>query len=98
FSGALLQRVGEVLAEFDAVSTKPFALSGICGKLGRGLDQRQSAVGDAGLQKAVAVVGDVLRHLPVEVPQMAFDGKAGIVAEQNLGRRCRLRSSSQLGE
>ena len=43
-------------------------------------------------------MGDVGRELPVEIPQVPFDRQAGIVAQHDLGRICRLVDSSQLGQ
>ena len=43
-------------------------------------------------------MGNVGRELPVEIPQVPFDGQARIVAQQDFGRICRLFGSSQLGE
>src|SRR5690242_20222490 len=74
----------QVLAEFGAVSTDRLIRSGIRGKPRRRFDEGQPAEGDAGLHKAVTVMGNIARLLPVEIPQVAVDGEAGIVAQQNL--------------
>ncbi len=63
----------EVLAgSRRGVNQQPLSPSGIRGELWRGLDQRQSAVGKAGLHEAVAVMGDVGLGLPVKISQVAF--------------------------
>src|SRR6185503_14187803 len=71
-----------------------FALSG-CRALG-GLDQRQPGRRNAGLQKSFTVKGDIRGKFPAEISQVLFDGQAGIVAQQNLGRLGRFLGSSEL--
>ena len=56
-------------------------------------DQRELAEGNARLQKSVAVMRDVGRLLPVEIPQVPFDSEIRIVAEQHLARPWRLSSA-----
>src|SRR5439155_21573953 len=53
------------------VNRRPMPPSGICGKLWRGFDEGQSTEGNAGFHKAIAVMGDVGRRLPVKIPQVA---------------------------
>jgi hypothetical protein len=50
----------------------------------------------AGFHESFAVMGDVSRIFPTEIPQVPFDGQAGIVAEQDFGRHGCFLASSRL--
>src|SRR6185437_8701299 len=53
-------------------------------------DQGDGAIGHAGLHKALAIMGEVIRILPAEIPQMPLDGEVRILAEQDITGFCGL--------